>query len=85
MKFLKTYKMPNTIRLPRGKRPTRAAAATAQAINNIISGSKQNVAPALGKGPKAAAKATPAIAGPSRAGPSRMARPKPSGRVESKK
>ena len=84
MKFLKTYKMPNTIRLPRGKRPTRAAAATAQAINNIISGSKQNVAPALRKGPKAAAKAA-AIAGPSRAGPSRMARPKPLGRVESKK
>ena len=77
--------MPNTIRLPRGKRSPRTAAANAQAINNIISGSKRNVGPALGKAVKAAAKAAAAIAGPSRAGPSRMARPRPSGGIGVKK
>ena len=49
--------MPNTMRLPRGKRPTRAAAANAQAINNIISRSR------VVKAAKAAVAARPRPAG----------------------
>ena len=66
--------MSNTLSLPRGKRPTRAAAATAQAINNIIANSKKNVGPALGR-------ATAAVI----AGPSGISRPKPSTGIGVKK
>ena len=58
--------------MPRGKRPPRAAAATSQAINNILLG-KRNVGPAL---------AAPAAASSSSQQPSFVSgRPRPSGGI----
>ena len=65
--------MPRTKLMPRGKRPSRAAAINSTAINNAILGTLQNVGPALG----AAAAALP---GPSNAS-RRLGRPRPSGGI----
>ena len=62
--------MPNIRLMPRGKRPSRAAAINSSAINNALLGAKRNVGPALG----ATAAALP---GPS----SVIARPRPSGGI----